>query len=377
MTPNAPSRLSQLRTASLSMLDGLSAAEQRCQCHPELSPMLWHVGHVFFVETYWLAERVFGDTSITDQWRDLYFPEASPKENRAERLPDDAEVRAWAADVSSRNDDYWQRLDATHPLAADGYLAAFVRQHYAQHLETMRLARAQLAYARGRSTLPAAVEATPPNPARVVVPAGPVTLGTSTIEAYDNEQPPCTTDLPEFEIARQCVTNGEWLGFMTAGGYDNEAFWDAAGWNWRQAQQITHPEHWRALSNGTWHVPAEDDSRPVTQQPVHGIGWYEARAFARYADARLPREAEWETARRADGLEHLHEVWEWCADAFYPYPGFRAFPYDGYSLPWFDGAHFVARGASRHSEPDIKRPGFRNFYPPTHRHVCAGLRLAW
>ena len=82
------------------------------------------------------------------------------------------------------------------------------------------------------------------------------------------------------------------------------------------------------------------------------------------------------TLKSKGQFNDVEQVWEWCDDAFAAYPGFSPFPYDEYSLPWFDGAHFVARGASRHTEADVIRPGFRNFYPPTHRHVFAGLRLA-
>ncbi|GAB3682292.1 SUMF1/EgtB/PvdO family nonheme iron enzyme [Salinisphaera aquimarina] len=377
MTANAPTRLAQLRAASLAMLDGLSGDELIAQSHVELSPMLWHVGHVFFVETYWIAERVFGDTTITEPWRDLYFPEICPKQNRGARLPDAAALRDWADRVSASNDAYWQRA-STHPLLADGYLAAFVRQHYAQHLETMRHAQAQLCNTRrDGATTASALTARAPVTTRVRVDAQSVTLGTPGIEAYDNEQPPCTVDVAAFELSTHCVSNDEWLGFIEAGGYDDTRFWDDAGWQWRATHAVEHPQHWRALDSRRWHVPSDDDDLPVGCQPVHGIGWYEARAFARYAGARLPREVEWETAARGNRLANAYQVWEWCDDAFYPYPGFRAFPYDGYSMPWFDSAHFIARGGSRHTEPDIRRPGFRNFYPPTHRHVFAGLRLAW
>ncbi|MES1940174.1 hypothetical protein T5B8_08023 [Salinisphaera sp. T5B8] len=374
MTANPPSRIAQLRQASVAMLDGLTPAQQRCQSHPELSPMLWHVGHVLFMETYWLAERVFGDARITDAWRDLYVPEISAKDERSARLPDADALRAWAAEISEHNDTCWQRArDMAHPLLADGYLAAFLRQHYAQHLETMRLVRAQLGLA---ECDPAAIDmrAAAPDTAFTPLAAHAVDIGTASIDAYDNEQPVFTAYPPTFAIAERCVSNAQWLGFIEAGGYQNADWWDADGWAWREAAGIAHPQHWRALTNG-WFVFAPG-STDIANAPVHGIGWYEARAYARYAGARLPRETEWEAARRAGVLTDVEQVWEWCDDAFYPYPGFRAFPYDGYSLPWFDGGHFVARGASVHSEPEICRPGFRNFYPPTHRHIHAGLRLA-
>lgn len=370
------SRLAQLRGTSLAMLDGLSPAEQRAQSHPELSPMLWHVGHVFFMETYWLAERVFGDRSVTDAWRDLYFPEICAKDERSARLPDAESLRNWATQVSARNHAHWQAAsERDHPLLAEGYLAAFLRQHYAQHLETMRLARAQLFRARSPNPRPSGVAPTAPDTPMVTVGPCAVTIGTSDIAAYDNEQPLFTAHVDAFDIAPRCVSNAQWLGFMQAGGYARRQLWDDAGWVWRNAEDIMHPQRWRAAGRDDWDIPADIDG-DIANAPVHGIGWYEARAFARYAGARLPREVEWEAARRHDALADSEQIWQWCDDAFYPYPGFTAFPYDGYSRPWFDGAHFIARGASIHTEVDVRRPGFRNFYPPTHRHVFAGLRLA-
>ncbi|MES1945887.1 hypothetical protein C84B14_01020 [Salinisphaera sp. C84B14] len=374
MTANPPTRIAQLRQASVAMLDGLTPAQQRCQSHPELSPMLWHVGHVLFMETYWLAERVFGDTSVTHAWRDLYVPEISAKDERSARLPDAADLRAWASALAEQNDAYWQRAnDVDHPLLADGYLAAFVRQHYAQHLETMRLVRAQLALD-APEPVALTMEPAAPDSHFETIAAHSVNIGTDTIDAYDNEQPVFTAYPAPFAIAPHCVTNAQWLGFIESGGYQRREWWDAPGWAWREQAAVEHPQHWQPLAEG-WAI-AGDEAADTGQQPVHGIGWYEARAYARYAQARLPRELEWEAARRAGVLRDVEQVWEWCADAFYPYPGFRPFPYDGYSMPWFDGAHFVARGASVHSEPEVRRPGFRNFYPPTHRHVHAGLRLA-
>ena len=76
-------------------------------------------------------------------------------------------------------------------------------------------------------------------------------------------------------------------------------------------------------------------------------------------------------------LEFTGKVWEWCSNTFFPYQGFEAFPYDGYSKPWFDNKHYVARGASRHTRPEIRRPSFRNFFNPDKRHTFAGLRLVF
>ena len=375
MTANPPTRLARLRERTRSVLAAYDEATLRRQAHPDLSPLLWHVGHMFFVENYWLAERVFGDTTVTDPWRTLYFPELCTKGERSARLPGPTEMRAWTQDIAAINDGYWARAEHTrHPLLDNGYLLSFVRQHYAQHLETVRMAEAQLALAASPSTPPIVARALD---TRFESLAGAsVTLGTDHVDAYDNEQPVQTIALAAFAIADAPVTNGQWLAFMNAGGYDDPTLWDPAGWAWRCEHGIDRPQHWQAASTG-WRVnDLAGRIGTTSDDPVHGIGWYEARAFAAWAGARLPREAEWEAARRRNRLAATGQVWEWCDDAFAAYAGFSPFPYDEYSLPWFDGAHFVARGASRHTEADVIRPGFRNFYPPTHRHVFAGLRLA-
>lgn len=358
------------------MLNGRDETALRRQPHPELSPLLWHVGHVFFAENYWLAERIFGDHSITDSWRELYFPEQCAKQARSTRLPGPAAMREWTEEVAAANDRYWARAaQHRHELLEHGYLHVFLCQHYAQHIETMRLAAAQLDLEEslGVATLDAAAGA---SYQRVRVPAQRVRLGTTAIDAYDNEKPAYEREVDAFDVATGPVSNAEWLGFMRDGGYDRHELWDDDGWRWRCIDQVDHPQHWRAVDGG-WHIAWHDNREPIGEAPVHGIGWYEARAFARYADARLPAEHEWEAAARSERLDATGQVWEWCNNAFKPYPGFTAFPYEGYSKPWFDGHHFVARGSSVHTEAEVKRPGFRNFYPPTHRHIFAGLRLAW
>ncbi|HET7313079.1 SUMF1/EgtB/PvdO family nonheme iron enzyme [Salinisphaera sp.] len=376
MTAQPDSRLAILRQTSQAMLDARDEAALRRQPRPELSPLLWHVGHVFFVENYWLAERVFGDTSVTDRWRRLYFPEACDKQARSARLPGPDSMRRWTAEIAAINDRYWAHATPEHhDLLRNGYLHAFICQHYAQHIETMRMAAAQLDLASDDGAAALDV-AEPVCNRRVSVPSRRVRLGTDSIDAYDNEKPTHERDVERFDIAGAPVSNAEWLGFMNAGGYDRHEFWDDDGWRWRCRHGIEHPQHWRPAENG-WRIAWRGDPATLAEAPVHGIGWYEARAFARYAQARLPTEHEWEAAVRADKIAAAGQVWEWCDNAFKPYPGFTAFPYDGYSKPWFDGHHYVARGSSRHTEPEIKRAGFRNFYPPTHRHVFAGLRLAW
>ena len=110
---------------------------------------------------------------------------------------------------------------------------------------------------------------------------------------------------------------------------------------------------------------------------MHGLSRFEAAAFARWAGGALPHEYQWEVARRRGVLDGVGAAWEWCANAFHPYPGFRAYPYREYSAPWYDGRHFALRGGGRYTEPEIKRASFRNYYTADCRHIFAGVRLLY
>ena len=132
--------------------------------------------------------------------------------------------------------------------------------------------------------------------------------------AYDNERPRHTEHTGRFTIGRTPVTNATWLTFAEGGGYERREWWSDEGWAWKEEYDITH------------HAPAEagDPDAPV----VH-VSWFEAAAFARAHDARLPTEIEWEKAATWGQLEGTGEVWEWTASHFTGYPGFVAHPYRG------------------------------------------------
>jgi formylglycine-generating enzyme required for sulfatase activity len=101
--------------------------------------------------------------------------------------------------------------------------------------------------------------------------------------------------LPGFWIDKYEVTNENFKEFLDAGGYSNPAYWSPTGWEWRQSQGITQPLFW-------------DDSRyNAPQQPVVGISWYEADAYARWAGRRLPTTLEWQAA--AQGTDN--RIWPW------------------------------------------------------------------
>jgi iron(II)-dependent oxidoreductase len=179
--------------------------------------------------------------------------------------------------------------------------------------------------------------------------------------AYDNERPRHADDTARFTIGRTPVTNATWLSFAEGGGYERREWWSDEGWAWKEEYDITHPDT----------AETGDPDAPV----VH-ITWFEADAFARAHEARLPTEMEWEKASTWSQLEGTGEVWEWTASHFTGYPGFVARPYREYSEVFFGDHYRVLRGGSCATHPRVASPQFRNWDLPERRQLFAGVRIA-
>jgi iron(II)-dependent oxidoreductase len=381
--PETLRELAQVHTLLNALVEDCDDAGIRAQFHPDLSPLGWHLGHCVYTETYWLQEVGRGDASRTAKLADLYVPENIPRPERGPRLPPRDQLLAWAGALQSDNLMLLANLtaaDKAHPPHQNDYLARFLIQHHSQHYETMLMILTQRALAadypayRVGATLQPDTRRDDPVP----VPAAHYRIGGAAPDAFDNELPRQVAELGGYAIASRPVSNGQYLAFMQAGGYRLDAYWSEDGRVWRDANQACAPEHWRRDEAGDWYgigIQGPYDLAP--DAPVHGISHYEACAYADWAGGRLPHEYQWEVARRLQLLEDAGRVWEWCANPFHPYAGFKAFPYDGYSIPWFDGKHYSLRGGSLHTRPLLRRPSFRNFYTPDKRHVFAGLRLVY
>ncbi|MCY7284820.1 MAG: ergothioneine biosynthesis protein EgtB, partial [Cyanobacteria bacterium CAN_BIN43] len=216
--------------------------------------------------------------------------------------------------------------------------------------------------------------------------------------AFDNELPRHSVYLQDYWLAARLVTNGEYLEFMQAGGYEQAEHWLAEGWAIVQAEGWRSPLYWEQNEN-EWQVMTLAGMRSVNlSEPVCHVSYYEADAYARWAGQRLPTEAEWEIAAQVPlqgnflDSGYLHpmpatgstrpdqlfgDVWEWTQSAYLPYPGFQTAPgavgeYNGK----FMCNQMVLRGGSCVTSHSHVRSSYRNFFPPATRWQFSGIRLA-
>jgi len=175
------------------------------------------------------------------------------------------------------------------------------------------------------------------------------------------------------------VNCGEYLRFIEDGGYRDPRWWLSEGWATVQAQQWQGPQYWLPEDGGEWSVFGLQGVKPLDPAaPVMHLSFYEASAYAAWAGARLPSEAEWEAAIALPGMQQLwDQAWQWTRSAYHPYPGFR--PLDGAASEYngkFMVGQLVLRGGSLATPPGHTRPTYRNFFPPGARWQFSGLRLA-
>ena len=224
--------------------------------------------------------------------------------------------------------------------------------------------------------------------------------------AFDNERPLKKVYLDNFRLANRLVTNGEYLKFMEAGGYQDHRYWLSEGWDRVRTEQWTAPLYWHKM-DGEWYTFTLSGLKPLNlSEPATHISFFEADAYAKWAGKRLPLEGEWEHAVRTlgitpeqgnfreSGLLHTrpvsHEeiehqkvaqlygdVWEWTNSSYLPYPGFNVLAegiseYNGK----FMSSQFVLRGGSAVTPIDHIRPSYRNFWHPHTRFQFSGIRLA-
>lgn len=260
----------------------------------------------------------------------------------------------------------------------------------------------------------------PVMPGMCTIPAGEATLGLrreSDEFGWDNEFEMLTGHVPYFEIDQYKITNGQYLEFIRAGGYENREFWSDDAWDWKSANGICHPVFWKQTGD-RWLYRAMFTEIPLPLDwPVY-VSYAEASAYARWAGKALPSEEQWHRAAYGtpEGVERrypwggatpdsrlgnfdfhhwdpspvnafprnvsafgvegmLGNGWEWTSTVFAPFPGFEPFPfYPGYSANFFDGKHFVMKGGSARTAACMLRATFRNWFQGHYQYVYAGFR---
>ncbi len=417
-------KLTIARQTTLDLLAAVPDDYLNVRVHDFYSPIGWHFGHIGMTEEYWVCSKALKQPPRNPEYSFLFanIPE-NPKDNRI-YLPSRKEITDYLLATRKTVVKALKAVDleTNSPLLADGYAWEFALQHECQHQETIAELRQLLSQQfTPAELLPATailVWDTPPPIETIAIPGGTFWMGSDNRHDYDNEKSVHEVTVADFQMDKLPVTAGHWARFIAEGGYKRQELWTADGWNWRQAYRIKHPEYWFPVGKGYGYFYAGGTRGIHPREPVTGISWHEANAYARWTGKRLPTEAEWEyaagyepttgqmrrypwsTIRANFRADYGNKVgfpaavdedrtanafglccmaggaWEWTSTPFLPYPGFTAFPYDGYSKDHMDGSHYVCRGGSWASAEVVLRASFRNWYIPTYRQGFLGLRCA-
>jgi ergothioneine biosynthesis protein EgtB len=405
-------RYRRVRAQTEAIAVPLSAEDMLVQSMPDASPTKWHLAHTtWFFEEFVLARFAPEHRWADPRWRMLfnsYYEGVGPQHPRPKRgllsRPSLDDVRAWRARVDDA-------MLALLPSAPAEMLAGVLlgTQHEQQHQELM-LTDAK--HALWCNPLRPAYSARPIE--RVAPPQrgaswlergeGIARLGRPRDDAtfsFDNERPTHRALLGAYRMASRLVTNAEYAQFIDDGAYARSELWLSDGWAAARAEGWRAPLYWerRDGASDRWSVFTLHGMRDLDPDaPVSHVSFYEADAFARWAGARLPTEAEWEAiaaehavdgnflesgrlapAPPRDGAatQLFGDAWEWTASAYLPYPRFR--PLEG-ALGEYNGkfmsAQMVLRGGSCFSPQDHLRATYRNFFPAATRWQASGIRLA-
>ena len=404
-------RYRAVRGLSEALAAPLSDADATVQPMPDASPAKWHLAHVtWFFETFVLRDHVPGRRPYDERYAYLfnsYYEGEGERHPRPRRgmltRPSLDAVRAWRAATDAAV------LAAVPTLSHEAVALVELGLHHEQQHQELMLTDMLNLFAEN-PLLPAVWDRPRNRPAPLAPPMrwiegrrGIVELGHDGDGfGFDCEAPRHPVLLHGHALADRPVTNAEWSEFIADGGYRQPGLWLSDGWAWLRDNAIEAPLYWRRTGDGAWASFALDGLHPLhPAAPVSQISFYEADAYARWAAARLPTEAEWEASAQSldpaegnqldeagpvrpraapagTGLRQMFgDVWEWTASAYLPHPGFRpaAGAVGEYNGKFMSG-QMVLKGASCATPRGHSRPSYRNFFYPHQRWQFTGLRLA-
>lgn len=421
-------RLQRARAATDRLFTWLQEPAWLARPIAERHRLIFYVGHLEAFDWNLLAHEVGRRPSRRPRFEALFAFGIDPVDGQlpseaATEWPSRDAISAWTREARAEVDE----VLVSAPL--EGYLEGgwawhLAIEHREMHAETLAYLFARLPASHKRLPPPA------PRPAAVAVtprwceiPAGGATLGLDRAAhpalGWDNEYDAHRVEVPAFSIASHKVTNAQWLAFVEAGGYRDAALWSREDAAWRDSEGLEAPAAWKRRDGAWWFQGLAGEAPLLPSAPVY-VSHAEATAFARSKGAALPTEAQWHRAvfsgpdgreraqpwgdappapgvhgnfgaahfdptpvgahpagQSAFGLdEPIGNGWEWTSTPFAPYAGFRALPfYRGYSVPFFDGRHFVMKGASPRTSVTFLRRSFRNWFQPHYPHAFATVRL--
>lgn len=421
--------LRDTRKRELELMDGLSRDELIGPPMRIVEPPIWELGHVGWFQDRWILQNIDKCPPVSGKADSLYNSFNIPNSERFDLyFPPLEETLGYISEVLELIIDRVKNRELTDE---DIYFYRLALNHEDMHTETMHHIRHTLDYPPPKLSMEPFTEDELSiekgfDIHDAQIPGGIYNLGaTHDIPfVFDNEKWAHPIEIEPYQISALPVTVKEYMEFVEAGGYLDASLWGEIGWNWVQENEVKHPAFWKKDSGGVWIKKYfNQDKKLSPYDPMIHVNWFEANAYCKWTDRRLPTEAEWELAASGElssdgksftsvkrsypwgnerpnsslaninsrnldvvdvrafpqgdsafGLRQMiGNVWEWTSSTFDAYPGFTIDPYDTYSEPSF-GQQKVLRGGCWATRPHVLRNTFRNFYTPDRNNIFAGFR---
>jgi len=420
------SALLDVRSRTLALVEDLNDQELMGKILPTVNPLKWEIAHAAYFHETWVLRHLGGQSKVMKDVDQLFDSISIQHKDRwSLPLPNLQETFEYMDNVLQLELEQLKKIELDNYAKYFYLLALF---HEDMHNEAFICTRQTLAYPKPKFINEDVKKSKNHTGIKknedISIPGGLFMLGAKREDEFifDNEKWAHEVNVSAFSISKYAVTNEQYLEFVEAKGYLQEEYWHEDAWQWRKKLDLKQPIYWKKDSDGKWYERMFDQWRSIALgHAVIHISWYEAQAYCKWANRRLPSEAEWEFAAacnpdeinkghhekdRYPGGNELHQirsnldcthlgtkdvldyadcesaygcrqmfgnVWEWTASSFEPYSGFSPDWYSEYSRPLFSNTK-VLRGGAWPSRSRMLRNTLRNYYGPDRNDVFAGFR---